>query len=239
MRLIAHRGASGTHPENTLAAFRAAWAAGADAVEFDVQRSKDGALVVVHDDTLARTAGDPRRVGEATLAELKGLDAGAWKDPRFAGERIPTLAELVDAAPAGCWFNLEVKQPESGAPYAGIERDVKAFLDARPEVKARTLVSSFHQPTLRALRALDASVRLGVLPGRTPIDAAFALAAELRAESMNVNLERLTPEWAARAKAAGLSLLVYTIVEQGQLDRAAALGADGVFSNFPGLRVPA
>lgn len=237
MKLIAHRGASGTHPENTLASFRAAWAAGAGSIEFDVQKAGDGTLVVIHDNDLKRTAGDPRAVRDLTLPALRRLDAGSWFDARFKAERIPTLEDLAEAAPRDCEFNLEIKQAEP--PYAGIEKDVLAFLDARRAVKARTAVSSFHHATLKALRGLDPAVRIGLLPGRLPIDDAFGLAQELKAESLNVNQERLTPEWITRARAAGLKVLVYTIVSQEQADRAAALGADGVFSNFPDLRVPA
>ncbi|TBR21649.1 glycerophosphodiester phosphodiesterase [bacterium] len=236
MKLIAHRGASGTHPENTMAAFKAAWKAGVTAFEFDVQRAKDGTLVVVHDDTLERTGGDPRAVRDLTAAQLKALDAGSWFDATFRGERIPTLEEVAVAAPASCELQLEIKQADPV--YEGIERDVLAFLDARPALKARTAVSSFHHDTLLSLRRLDAKVRIGLLPGKLPIDPSFALAAELSAESMHVNLERLTPEWSARAKAAGLKLYVYTIVKPEQAARAAALGADGVFSNFPDITVP-
>lgn len=236
MKLIAHRGASGTHPENTMAAFRAAWDAGVTSFEFDVQRAKDGTLVVVHDDTLERTGGDPRAVRDLTAAQLKALDAGSWFDAAFRGERIPTLEELVAATPAACELQLEIKQADPV--YPKIERDVLAFLDARPAVKARTVVSSFHHDTLRALRALDKTARIGLLPGKLPLDPSFALARELKAESIHVNLERLTPDWAPRARAAGLKLFVYTIVEPEQAARAAALGADGVFSNFPDIKVP-
>lgn len=237
MILIAHRGASGTHPENTMAAFRAAWAAGAKSFEFDVQRSKDGVLVVIHDNDLTRTGLDPRAVRDLTLAELKSHDFGRWFDHKFAGERIPTLEELIDATPADCQINLEIKQADPV--YAGIEKEISAFLNARPAVKARTAVSSFHHDTLRSLRSLDKGVRIGMLPGRLPIEPAFALARELSAESMNVNQERLTPEWVERAHAAGMKVLVYTIVNQEQIRKAAELGADGVFSNFPDLKVPA
>jgi len=236
VKLIAHRGASGTHPENTMAAFRAAWEKGVFAFEFDVQRAKDGTLVVVHDDTLDRTAGDSRAVRDLTAAQLKALDAGAWFDSAFRGERIPTLEELAAAAPSCCELQLEIKQADPV--YAGIERDVLAFLDARPGLKARTAVSSFHHETLKALRALDPKVRIGLLPGKLPLEPSFALAAELAAESVHVNLERLTPEWSARAKEAGLKLYVYTIVKPAQAARAAALGADGIFSNFPDITVP-
>jgi len=234
MKLIAHRGASGTHPENTMAAFQAAWKAGVTSFEFDVQRAKDGTLVVVHDDTLERTGGDSRAVRDLTAAQLKALDAGAWFDSSFRGERIPTLEELVAATPASCELQLEIKQADPI--YPAIEKDVLAFLDAHPGVKARTSVSSFHHDTLKALRRLDPTVRIGLLPGRLSIDPAFALAQELAAESIHVKLERLTPDWAARAKAAGLKLYVYTIVAPAQASRAAALGADGIFSNFPDLK---
>ncbi|MBI5595064.1 MAG: glycerophosphodiester phosphodiesterase [Elusimicrobia bacterium] len=236
MLLIAHRGASGTHPENTMAAFRAAWAAGAKAFEFDVQRSKDGVLVVIHDNDLTRTGLDPRAVRDLTLAELKSHDFGRWFDHKFAGERMPTLEELIDATPSDCLINLEIKQAEPV--YEGIEKDVLDFLNKRPMVKARTAVSSFHHDTLKALRRLDGKVRIGLLPGRLPIEPSFELAKELSAESLNVNQERLTPEWVERAHKAGMRVLVYTIVKQEQILRAAELGADGVFSNFPGLKVP-
>lgn len=236
MKLIAHRGASGTHPENTMAAFRAAWDAGARGIEFDVQRAKDGTLVVIHDNDLKRTAGDLRRVADLTRLELQSLDVGGWFDARFRGERVPTLEELVSAAPAGCELHLEIKQAEPA--YAGIEQAVKTLLDKSPALKARTVVSSFHHASLETLRELDGAVRIGLLPGRMPIEAALALAAELGAESMHVNLERLTPDWTARCHAAELQLLVYTIVSEEQILRAAALGADGVFSNFPHFKVP-
>lgn len=237
MKLIAHRGASGTHPENTMAAFKAAWEKGVTAFEFDVQRAKDGTLVVVHDDTLERTGGDARAVRDLTMAQLKALDAGAWFDSSFRGERIPTLEEVAAATPATCELQLEIKQADPI--YPKIEKDILAFLDEHPEVKARTAVSSFHHDTLRALRALDKTVRIGLLPGKLAIDPSFDLARELAAESIHVKLERLTPEWTTRARAAGLKLFVYTIVSPAQAARAAALGADGIFSNFPDIEISA
>lgn len=237
MKLIAHRGASGTHPENTMAAFRAAWAKGVASFEFDVQRAKDGTLVVIHDCDLARTAGDPRKVRDLTAAQLKALDAGSWFDAAFRGERIPTLEEVAAAAPASVELQLEIKQDDP--PYAAIEKDVLAFLDARPELKARTAVSSFHHDTLRSLRLGDPEVRIGLLPGRLPLEPTMALAEELKAESVHVNLERLTPEWSARVRGAGYRLFVYTIVTPAQAALAASLGADGIFSNFPDIEVPA
>src|SRR5512140_3219428 len=94
--VTAHRGFSGENPENTLASFRAAIAAGADMVELDVHLTRDNELVVIHDDTLERTTDGKGNVADKTLAELKALDAGFKFNPQFAGERIPTLAEGLD-----------------------------------------------------------------------------------------------------------------------------------------------
>ena len=85
-RLVAHRGASAAAPENTLAAFRRAWELGCEAIELDVHLSADEQAVVIHDQDLARTAGDPRRVRECSLAELRALEVGSWKAAAFAGE---------------------------------------------------------------------------------------------------------------------------------------------------------
>lgn len=105
----AHRGASATHPENTLAALREAARLGAAMIEFDVRRTRDGALVLLHDATLERTTNGGGPVAERTLEELRALDAGSWKDARFAGERIPTLAEALAVLPRDLWLNVHLK----------------------------------------------------------------------------------------------------------------------------------
>lgn len=109
VEIIAHRGASADAPENTLAAIRLAWQQGADAVEIDVQLTADGQLVAIHDETLLRTGGVDWPVKDRTLAELKTLDVGSWKSPLFAGEQIPTLAEVLDIVPSGKRLFIEMK----------------------------------------------------------------------------------------------------------------------------------
>src|SRR4051794_3938882 len=99
VEVIAHRGASHDAPENTLAAIKLAWQQEADAAEFDLHLSRDGKLVVIHDADTRRVAGVDKRVAEQTLAELRRLDVGAWKGPRFAGERIATLEEVLATVP--------------------------------------------------------------------------------------------------------------------------------------------
>ena len=108
--LCAHRGASDTHPENTLAAFREAVRVGAHQIECDVQFSKDGHLVIMHDDTVDRTTDGKGKISDLTLAEIKKLDAGIKKDPRFAGCRVPTLEETLKMMPKNVWLNLHLKE---------------------------------------------------------------------------------------------------------------------------------
>lgn len=123
-RIVAHRGASHDAPENTLAAFERAWDAGVECVELDVHLTKDGVPVIIHDDDTRRTTGKPGKVAAQTLAELRALDAGAWKHPAFAGERIPTLAEALATIPSGRTMFVEIKSgPETVPPVAKVIRD--------------------------------------------------------------------------------------------------------------------
>jgi len=110
--IAAHRGGAHTRPENTLAAFREAARIGAHQIELDVRRSADGQLVVIHDETVDRTTDGQGAVAELSLAELRRLDAGRFHGPAFAGERIPTLGEVLDAVPRNVWLNIQIKPGE-------------------------------------------------------------------------------------------------------------------------------
>lgn len=114
-RIVAHRGASFEAPENTLSAFKRAWALGVESVELDVRVTKDGEVVVFHDETTLRIGGVDRAVADQTLAELRALDVGAWKHAKYARERIPTLAEALATMPAGRTMFVEIKSPPDTA----------------------------------------------------------------------------------------------------------------------------
>src|SRR5438445_6957075 len=109
MEIIAHRGASYDAPENTLASVKLAWEQKADAVEIDVHLSKDGSIVVIHDANTSKVAGVRKRVSDQTLAELKGLDVGRWKGPKWASERIATLDEVLATVPERKRLFIEIK----------------------------------------------------------------------------------------------------------------------------------
>jgi glycerophosphoryl diester phosphodiesterase len=168
--VIAHRGYSAVAPENTLPAMTAAAHAGADLVEFDVQRTSDGHLVVVHDTTFARTtdvaqvfsgrADDP--VGSFTLAEVRRLDAGSWLSPAYAGTRVPTLGELLTTMrPTHADLLLELKNPEL---YPGYESQVaRALVRSGFVASHRVYVHSFGLPALEAFHDAAPSVPVGLL----------------------------------------------------------------------------
>lgn len=146
-RIAAHRGASADAPENTLAAFRRAWQLGVEAVELDVHVTKDGAVVVMHDANTKRTAGLDRPIAEQTLAELKTLDAGAWKGPAFVGERIPTLGEVLATIPPGRAMFVEIKSGPETVPT------VAAAVRAGRPSSANILLQGFDADVLGALAA--------------------------------------------------------------------------------------
>lgn len=230
MKLIAHRGASGTFPENTRASFRAALQAGAQAVEFDVQRTRDGRLAVIHDTDLRRLAGRRAKVGMLDFAELSSLDVGSWLDSRFRGERVPSLEETLDLFPGHLEVHLEIKQARPL--YRGIEEEVLRALRSRPGLRDRVVLSSFHHPTLRSLRALDAGVRLGFLAGPMFYFRAAAQAKALGCESLNISLRQASPRRVRSAHAGGLRVLVYTVNRREDARRLKAMGVDGVFTDF-------
>ena len=166
--VIAHRGASGTAPENTLAAFRRAVACGADMVELDVQLTRDGEVVVVHDFTLDRTTDGTGAVGASSLAEIRRLDAGAWFAPAFLGEAVPTLGEVLGAI--GLPVNVELKPVGD----QGLEAETLAVVRAAGAL-GRVVFSSFDPGALERLRAL------------TPEAFALARAAGLQIRVWTVN----------------------------------------------------
>jgi len=129
--ICAHRGASSTHPENTIAAFQEAIRLGAHMIEFDAWLTKDGQIVVMHDDTVDRTTDGHGRIADLTLDEIKRLGAGAWKAPDFAGQRVPTLKETLAIMPTNIWLNVHCKQ---GAPLG--EKVAREILETKREHQA-------------------------------------------------------------------------------------------------------
>ncbi len=224
---IAHRGASRYAPENTLASFRLALEHGAPAIECDVQRTRDGHLVVLHDQTVDRTTDGHGAVADHTLEELRRLDAGGWFGPEFAGERIPALEEVLDLVRGRALLKLEIKNGPTF--YEGIEAQV---LDAlrRRELEEDVLVISFDHLSLRTARALAPRVATGVLYAARLVDGPAAARAA-GADALCVQWSFATEDVVAQAHGAGLGLFVWTVDDEATARRCLARGVDGITSN--------
>jgi glycerophosphoryl diester phosphodiesterase len=221
--VIAHRGASAYRPENTLPAYELAVAQRADMIEVDLHRSRDGAAVVVHDAELERIGGRGE-VADASLAEIRRLDAGG-------GHPVPTLDELLDGFGARIPFNLELKQSSRGA-YAGLPALALEGVRRRG-LLGGTLFSSFYDPVLAELRALEPAARIALLLSRRAPQGWVARAHALGAEAVNPELPLVDPDFVARAHGEGLAVYVFTVDPREEMERLLALGVDGLFTNVP------
>jgi glycerophosphoryl diester phosphodiesterase len=222
---IAHRGASGTAPENTLAAFRAAIAAGATMCELDVQPTRDHALVVIHDDTVDRTTDGQGAVAEMTLAELKRLDAGVrFKDGPRHGEQIPTLDEVFAATAGQCALNIELKAGQ-------LENELVALM-RKWNALGTSMVSSFDWGALARIREVEVAVRVGVLAEKN-LPQMFDAAARLSAYAINPRFDLVTPELCNTAHARGLKVLVWTVDAPELMRLLVGCDVDGIMTNYP------
>jgi glycerophosphoryl diester phosphodiesterase len=224
--VIAHRGASGTAPENTLPAFRRAEELGADMIELDVQLTRDGHPVVIHDRTLDRTTSGRGAVRRRTLEEISGLDAGAWFGRAFADTRVPTLDQVFAAVAIP--LNVELK----AAGDDGIERRVLDTV-ARAGALERVVFSSFDAASLRRLRSLSGEADLAVLWAGRSVSRAIALAGRVGARSLHLRTSRGVTSAIAAGHAAGLAVRVWTVNAPADFARLTDAGADGVFTDYP------
>lgn len=221
--VIAHRGASGTLPENTLPAYQLAIDQRADMIEIDLHRTRDGELVVTHDEDLAGLGGQGE-IAQASAAEVAALDAGG-------GEHVPTLEQVLDAFGERIPFNLEFKRGRGGD-YDGLEATTLAAVEKRGLLD-RTLFSSFGDPILERLRARSPSARLALLLSPRRPERPIERARALNAEAINPSRYLVTPELISAAHAEGLKVFPYTIDAEEELQRLLDLGVDGIFTNFP------
>jgi glycerophosphoryl diester phosphodiesterase len=221
---IAHRGASGYAPENTRAAFELAIEMGADAIETDVRLTADGAIVLIHDDTVDRTTDGHGSVADHTLAELRALDAGSWFDPAFAGERIMTLDELIDGILPRIPALIEVKEAVATAPAI-------AAIQAAG-VGERVALTSFLWDAVLEAKRLAPELTVGFLSLEFN-SGIIQRCVEHGLQTLNPPIHTLDPKLVAEAHDAGLIVGAWGIVEREQVDRLFATGADGATVNWP------
>jgi glycerophosphoryl diester phosphodiesterase len=239
---VAHRGASASAPENTIAAFKEADAQNADLFELDVQETKDHQLVVMHDTTLSRTTDAesvypdraPWSVASFTLAEIRKLDAGSWFDEEYEGERVPTLGESLRAMQgSGLGLLLEVKSPDL---YPGIERRIADELRRnsfwlQPDPSERRLVvQSFDFESMRRFHEILPDVPIGLLgtpaAGDLPGLARFA-------DQINPTQADVTKAYVGRVHGLKMEVFTWTVDDPAAMRRVIAAGVDGVITNKP------
>jgi len=219
--VIAHRGARGHAPENTLAAFDQALALGAQWVELDVQWHA-GRLWVFHDSRLERCTDGTGWLVDHDAAALRKLDAGN-------GERIPWLSEVLDRIDRRMGVNVELKTADGTA--AAVAEELRAYL-ARGWQPEQFLVSSFHLPELRDFRRRLPEVPVGVLLAGVPLGLAAAVT-ELGAAVCSLDMDFADPALIADAHARGAKVFVFTVNAPDDIARMKALGVDGIFTDYP------
>ena len=226
--MIAHRGASGHAPENTLAAFKRAIALGASFIETDLQLSRDSRFVAIHDDTVNRTTNGQGKVHDLSLADLRRLDAGSWFGSEFAGERIPTLEEILEFSKKhDVVFYLELKPSGSW----GGEHALIGALRESGEI-ARTVVISFDAGILGALRRIEPTLMTGLLfDGQ--IDKPLERAVEIGARQLAVRSDLVTPALLTEARKKDLQVVCWTVNQPAHMRLLIEAGVDGIMSDYP------
>jgi glycerophosphoryl diester phosphodiesterase len=225
---IAHRGASGYAPENTLAAFRRAVAQGVTFIETDLHLTRDAHFVAIHDETVDRTTGGHGAIHSMTLAEVRRLDAGSWFASEFMGERIPALEDILEFARKNdVVFYLELKP--SG--FWGGEHALISALRNSSEI-ARSVIISFDPAILAALRKIEPTLMTGLLYDGQAADP-FGKALEIGARQLAVRGDLVTPNLLQQARRRDLQVVCWTVNSPAHMRLLAQAGVDGIMSDYP------
>ena len=231
-KIVAHRGGGTLAPENTIAGLRAGLARGFRAVEFDVMLSRDGIGMVVHDPDFGRTVAGQGSVAQTDAAALAGMDAGSWFGDAFRNEPVPFYTQFIDYCKAQqIWMNVEIKPADgceaaTGAWVAKVTRDSYSAELAAGDPSRYPLLSSFSFEALAAARDTAPELPRGYLLDQIPADWQQQVGL-LGAVAIHTNHKHLTPELAARIKAAGYGLFCYTVNDPARGREILAWGVDG------------
>lgn len=238
---IAHRGASGYAPENTIPAFELAMNMGTDYIELDIQLTKDRVPVVIHDETINRTTNGTGYVKNFTLEELSKLDAGSWFNEQYpmfardqyAGLRIPTLEEVFETFGKDVDYMIEIKDPT-------LNPNIETILNEQIEkynLSDYVSVHSFSETSLRRLHSINPEIPLyQIVWYNIPvykIPESYINRVKTYAVGISPNFQRINSSYVAQVKNAGLKVFPYTVNYQVNMDKAVIWGVDGVHTNFP------
>lgn len=237
---IAHRGASGYAPEHTLDSYRMGIRMNADYIEIDLQMTKDGEVIAMHDETINRTTNGRGSIKNLTLTEIKALDAGSWFNDKYpmyardeyADERVPTLREIFETFGDETNYMLETKSPEANP---GLEEKIWTLIEEFKLIN-HVAVQSYSKNSLKKFRDWNKEIRLFQLLWYNRI--AFISDSSLReissyANGIGANFLQINESYIHKVKNAGLLMYPYTVNYQVNMDKAMKWGADGIHTNYP------
>ena len=229
-----HSGAKSVAPDNTLPAFQAALDMAADGIELDVQRSKDGVLVALHDYTVDALTDGKGAVDGLTVRELQKLDAGGYFSPAFAGVRIPTLLEVLDLVGDRCRLNIEIKAYEHDG---GDEADALVDLIRERDLYDQVILSSFNPVSLIKVRLMDPAIALGLLYDRPLLPALLDvwMGPVMNPEALHPHFALVDEEYMAWARSLGKAVNVWTVNDVDEAKRLQALGVDAIITDAPSV----
>lgn len=217
--VVGHRGAAALQPENTVAGFEYAIELGCDYVEFDVQLSRDGQLVIIHDDSVDRTTNGAGNVSDLSFDTLRGLDAGQ-------GRQIPTLQEVLDVIRGKVTALCELKGPFTA--------DMTAQTVMANDMADQVIFTSFHFGRIARIKQIDPALQTGATFAHPPADA-LEQAVALGAISVGIHYQAMTPYFVDRARELGLNLRAWNPDEEEEIRRMIQLDPAGISSNRPDL----
>ncbi|MEQ8417872.1 MAG: glycerophosphodiester phosphodiesterase family protein [Imperialibacter sp.] len=239
--IVGHRGAAGHAPENTMASFRKAIELGADVIELDVHRSKDGHLVVMHDATVDRTTNGSGAISDMTYDEIRALDAGGWFGEAFKGELAPSLAEVIVGINGEVKVLIEIKWPNDGL-YDGLGKQVAEEVH-KYGAEEWCIIQSFDSKYLDEAHAAGYNTPLQkLLVSQTSLffvpfyqDNRFRLgrASTTHVESINYHHKMINASLVQRHHDDGLMVIPYTVNTTDEMVKVLGMGVDGVITNYP------
>ncbi|MFK3960708.1 glycerophosphodiester phosphodiesterase [Pseudalkalibacillus hwajinpoensis] len=243
---VAHRGASGHAPEHTLASYKLGDEMKGDYIEIDLQMTKDGKLIAMHDESVDRTTNGTGLVKDYTLEQLKELDAGSWfnekypekANPAYEGLQVPTLEQVLQTFGKDARYYIETKSPEV---YPGMEEELlriinKYNLTGVNERSSKVLIQSFSQESLLKMHNLNPSLPLiQLISYKEPATISEGELQELTEYAVGVGMSasKIDETYVQKVRAAGLLIHPYTVNEKEQMMRLLDWGVTGMFTNYP------
>ena len=226
---VAHRGASGNYPENTLRAFQMALDIGVDEIELDLRATRDGHLVVMHDATVDRTTDGTGAVGELTLAEIKALDAGRVFGERFRGERVPTWEEALDLIQGKVRLNVHLK--EGGTPDGRYERKVAKALRAF-RMRDDSILAC-NDESVGIFAEIDPRIACRIFPNNRSPEIYIRSSVAMGLRTTQPGRDMTTPEFVQKAHESGLGVHVFYADITEDMRIYIGMGVDGILTNYP------